>query len=121
MICLVGLASANQRPCRRDSDSQRGVDVYIEQTMTGSQPQRRGDTVTKTTAVSGSAAGAAAVLLWLFGMIDAGRFFVPPAETALFLGAAIVPIYEILMNRMTRKLGGENGQTSNPGSSSVAT
>lgn len=81
------------------------------------QPQaqkRRSDTGDKTTATSLTAAGLAAFLLWIFGMIDAGRFFVPPVETAMFMGAGILPIIQAFSKRWIREIeqpttGGVNG------------
>lgn len=75
--------------------------------------QRRADKSNETTATSLTAAGCAAFLLWIFGMIDAGKFFVPPIETAMFMGAAIVPIGSAIGKRWINEIthtGGINGK-----------
>lgn len=81
---------------------------------------RRADTTTADTANSLTAAGCGAMLLWLFGMIDAGKFFVPPVETAMFMGAAVFPIGKAIgqrwikeINHETSYVGGVNGQAPN--------
>lgn len=76
---------------------------------------RRTDSADKTTADSLTGAGAGAILLWFFGMIDAEKFFVPPAETAMIMGAGMLPIIKALNQRWIRKIeqqsvGGVNGQ-----------
>ncbi len=79
---------------------------------------RRGDANAQTTATSLTAAGFAAFLLWLFGMIDAGKFFVPPVETAMFMGAALLPIGQALGRRWIREISydgtGVNGRAPEP-------
>lgn len=66
--------------------------------------QRRSDSGDKLTANSLTAAGAGAFLLWIFGMIDAGHFYVPPVETAMFMGAAILPIASALGKRWIKEI-----------------
>lgn len=65
---------------------------------------RRTDSGDKTTATSLTAAGCGAFLLWIFGMIDAGRFYVPPVETAMFMGAAALPIMQALGKRWIKEI-----------------
>lgn len=85
--------------------------------MPDQQPsqQRRSDAGTQTTATSLTAAGFAAFLLWFFGMIDAGHFFVPPVETAMFMGAALLPIGQAIGKRWIREINhggeGKNGKS----------
>lgn len=88
---------------------------------------RRSDSVTGTTADSLTAAGCGAFLLWIFGMIDAGHMFVPPAETAMFMGAAILPIAKAIGQRWIREItedtkssGGVNGQAPKSNASNPA-
>lgn len=71
------------------------------------QSQRRNDSGDKLTANSLTAAGAGAFLLWIFGMIDAGKFFVPPVETAMFMGASILPIMQAVGKRWIREISRE--------------
>lgn len=66
--------------------------------------QRRADKTNETTATSLTAAGMAAFLLWIFGMIDAGKFFVPPTETAMFMGAGLLPIVHAIGAKWVRRI-----------------
>lgn len=65
---------------------------------------RKSDSLNQTTSTSLTAAGMGAFLLWIFGMIDAGRFFVPPAETAIFMGAGLLPIIQAIAQRWIREI-----------------
>lgn len=85
----------------------------MTETVPGPTPQRRSDKQAETTSTSLTAAGMGAFLLWIFGMIDAGRFFVPPVETAMFMGAGMLPIIHAIGARWVKKLSyvdGVNGR-----------
>lgn len=95
----------------------------MPETTAEPRTQRRGDQVTQTTSTSLTAAGCAAFILWIFGMIDAGHFFVPPVETAMFMGASLLPIGQALGRRWIREInhdiGGVNGKAPANGSQSA--
>ncbi len=75
--------------------------------MEQGQQQRKTDSGDKDVATSLTAAGCGAFLLWIFGMIDAHKFFVPPVETAMFMGAGVLPIMKALGKRWIREISKE--------------
>jgi hypothetical protein len=83
----------------------------MSETAPATQQTRRSDLTSDKTATSLTAAGMGAFLLWIFGMIDAHQFFVPPVETAMFMGAALLPITHALGARWVRKLNRDTGGT----------
>ena len=75
---------------------------------------RKSDAVKNVASTSFTVAGLSAFLSWMFGMIDAGRFFVPPQETVGFMAAGLLPIYQAVWNRWVQEItrdygGGVNG------------